>query len=119
METPLSQGSYSEHIIDNRYNSLQPNILISRVKDKKNDACKMQAFVTLAFCLTNQMAEPQANRYSEFWILSPGFYNLNSSRAAPKKTGSSSSLVGKLKSSCSGEFKFKKARASHVCDGGL
>ena len=27
-----------------------------------------------AFYLTDRMVEPEANRYSEFWILSPGFY---------------------------------------------
>jgi hypothetical protein len=34
----------------------------------------MQAFELLAFYLTDRMAELLANRYSEFWILSPGFY---------------------------------------------
>jgi len=34
----------------------------------------MHAFAPLALFLTDLMAEPEANHYSEFWILSPGFY---------------------------------------------
>jgi len=35
----------------------------------------MYAVAPLAFYLTGLMVEPEANRYSEFWILSPGFYS--------------------------------------------